>query len=540
MGIGLAVLTAFASIVLLSLSGWFITASAVAGILAPSGAAITFNFIQPAAQIRALAIIRTLGRYGERLLTHHLTFQLLTNIRCWFFSQLIPLVPSCLGMWRSTDLMLTLTRDIETLDSLYLRLGVPFLVAFLSSCGVIIWTARYSTDLSIILLGFTVLTLGFLPWLFFRRIQETVNQLGQLTTQFKISLVEWLEMMPELHVLGALGRYQDYLRITSGQMIQTQFEQLRLSARLNASTLFLSLLMIGITLILAAIALQQQVISGADMVMLIFLVFALNEWIQTFVGSVLFWPETQFSLNRIRDITHLTPTIHGQDKRTLDSLPALQLDNISFRYQDNMPWLLRQMSLSVPFGDKIAIIGESGMGKTSLLHLLLHFWEPQMGQIYLANQPYIAYHPDFLLTQFAVLSQDNHLFSASLKENLLLAKPNASPLEINQAIQQAGLEQLVSQLPEGLDSWIGEQGIAVSGGEARRIALAQVYLKNAPILLLDEPTEGLDSQTEQAVLTGLSEFSQDKTLIMVTHRQAGLKLVDQIYRLEQGKLICQD
>ena len=132
---------------------------------------------------------------------------------------------------------------------------------------------------------------------------------------------------------------------------------------------------------------------------------------------------------------------------------------------------------------------------------------------------------DQLMTCFGVLSQRSQLFAASIKQNLLIAKSNASATELDAAIQAAGLEKFISYLPEGLDTWVGESGVKVSGGEARRIALARLYLKNAPILILDEPTEGLDSDTERDVFKALAIFSKDKTVIMVTHREAGLGLV---------------
>jgi ATP-binding cassette subfamily C protein CydC len=143
---------------------------------------------------------------------------------------------------------------------------------------------------------------------------------------------------------------------------------------------------------------------------------------------------------------------------------------------------------------------------------------------------------DELMTCFGVLSQRSQLFAATIKENLLIAKPNASATELDVAIKAVGLENFIGYLPEGLDTWVGESGVKVSGGEARRIALARLYLKNAPILILDEPTEGLDSDTEREVFKALADFARDKTVVMVTHREAGLGLVDVVYSMERGVL----
>jgi ATP-binding cassette subfamily C protein CydC len=143
---------------------------------------------------------------------------------------------------------------------------------------------------------------------------------------------------------------------------------------------------------------------------------------------------------------------------------------------------------------------------------------------------------DELMTCFGVLSQRSQLFAATIKENLLIAKPDASAAELDAAVKAAGLQRFIGYLPEGLETWVGESGVKVSGGEARRIALARLYLKNAPVLILDEPTEGLDSDTEREVFQALTAFARDKTVIMVTHREAGLGLIDVVYGMERGVL----
>ena len=166
----------------------------------------------------------------------------------------------------------------------------------------------------------------------------------------------------------------------------------------------------------------------------------------------------------------------------------------------------------------------------------MRYYDPEHGGVFLAGQNIRHFNSDELLSCFGVLSQRSQLFAATIKENLLIAKPNASAAELDTAIKATGLEKFISYLPEGLDTWVGESGLKVSGGEARRIALARLYLKNAPVLLLDEPTEGLDSDTEREIFTALADFASDKTLIMVTHRESGLGLVDVVYRMEQGNL----
>jgi ATP-binding cassette subfamily C protein CydC len=166
----------------------------------------------------------------------------------------------------------------------------------------------------------------------------------------------------------------------------------------------------------------------------------------------------------------------------------------------------------------------------------MRHYDPENGSVLLSGQNIRQLDADELMTCFGVLSQRSQLFAASIKENLLIAKPDASAMELDIAVKAAGLENYIGYLPEGLDTWVGESGLKVSGGEARRIALARLYLKNAPVLILDEPTEGLDSDTERDIFNALKYFARDKTVIMVTHREAGLGLVDVVYGMEQGVL----
>ena len=207
-GLLIALITALAAASLLTLSGWFITSSAIAGILAPDGAAIAFNFVQPAAEIRALAITRTLGRYAERLITHEATFRILTEIRCWFFAKLIPLAPGRLGMKQSADLLTGITHDIDTLDALYLRLILPVFIAIFGGGLVILFIASYSIKISLVALILLLITAIFIPWLFYKPCQQGANKIVKQTAKVKVLQLEMLQGIAELSVFGAYPRFK--------------------------------------------------------------------------------------------------------------------------------------------------------------------------------------------------------------------------------------------------------------------------------------------------------------------------------------------
>ncbi|TAN69492.1 MAG: thiol reductant ABC exporter subunit CydC [Methylobacter sp.] len=536
-GILLSLLTAFAAIALLTLSGWFISASAIAGLIAVDGNTAAFNFMLPAAQIRALAIARTLGRYGERVVTHEATFRVLARIRSWFFGQLIPLVPGRLSAMRSGDLLSRMTADIDALDALYLRLLAPAVVAAIGVTAVTVFLACYAPVISLTT-GFMLMIASiWAPWIFNRLGRAGAEEIVVLAANFRIRQLDMMQGLADLIVNRAYGRFSDKLGQFSDLMINTQRQNNRLSAISSAFTLLLSQLTLLMALVLTAIAFKDGLLSGADSALVVFCVIAAFELVTPLPQAMQMLAKTQKAARRIRQVTEMSPTIRPSNQPL--ALPGnydLQLNDVSFRYFEQQDWVLKNISLTILQGGKVGIVGASGSGKTTLLQLIMRCYDPEQGSVLLAGQNIRQLDADELMTCFGVLSQRSQLFAATIKENLLLAKPDATATELNAAVKAAGLEGFIGHLPEGLETWVGESGVKVSGGEARRIALARLYLKNAPVLILDEPTEGLDSDTERDVFKALADFSRDKTVIMVTHRKAGLGLVDVVYGMEQGVL----
>ncbi|MGZ5526816.1 MAG: thiol reductant ABC exporter subunit CydC [Methylomonas sp.] len=536
-GILLSLLTALASIALLTLSGWFISASAIAGLIALDGNALVFNFMLPAAQIRALAITRTLGRYGERIVTHEATFRVLAGIRSWFFQQLIPLVPGRLSMMRSGDLLSRMTVDIDALDALYLRLLAPAVVAVVGVTAVTAFLAFYAPVISVTTGLMLVIASVWVPWIFNRLGRAGAEEIVVLAANFRIRQLDMIQGLADLIANQAYERFSDFLAQFSDLMINIQRRNNRLSVISSALTLLLSQITLLMALVLAAMAFQDGLLSGADSALVVFCVIAAFELVMPLPPALQMLGRTLKAARRIRQVTEMPPTITKPNQPL--ALPGrydLQLDKVSFRYAEQQEQVLKNISLTIPQGCKVAIIGPSGSGKTTLLQLLMRYYDPEQGSVSLARQDIRQFDADELMSCFGVLSQRSQLFAATIRENLLLAKPDASITELNTALKAAGLESFIGYLPEGLDTWVGESGVKVSGGEARRIALARLYLKNARVLILDEPTEGLDSDTERDVFSALVDFAIDKTVVMATHREAGLSLVDEVYHMEHGVL----
>ena len=536
-GIILSLITSLAAITLLSLSGWFITSSAMVGLLSIDGHVLAFNFMLPAAQIRALAITRTLGRYSERLVTHEATFRVLAQIRGWFFQQLIPLVPGRLSLMRSGDLLSRMTADIDALDTLYLRLVAPVFVAILGVTAVTIVLATYAPIISIANGLILFVAAVYVPWLFNQLGNEGAERITILIANYKIRQVDTLQGFADLVANQAYERFSAFLQQFSDRMIHTQRQNNRLMGISSALTFLLSQISFTVALVLAGLLYTENQLMGSEVALLVFCVIASFELVTPLPQALQLLAKTQKSAQRIRQVAGLKPTIIEPQQIVLLSQPYnLQLSDVCFRYSDQQDWVLKNINLQIPLGNRLAIVGASGSGKTTLLHLIMHYFDPEIGRVALAGYSLNQYGSEPLMTCFGVLSQRSQLFATTIKENLLIAKPDATATELEAAIKAAGLEKFISYLPEGLNTWVGESGVKVSGGEARRIALARLYLKDAPILILDEPTEGLDSETERDVFQALSVFAIQKTIIMVTHRAAGLSLVDKVYRMEQGVL----
>jgi ATP-binding cassette subfamily C protein CydC len=535
-GIFLSLLTAFASIALLTLSGWFISASAIAGLVAVDGNALAFNFMLPAAQIRALTISRTLGRYGERVVTHEATFRVLASIRSWFFRQLIPLVPGRLSALRSGDLLSRMTADIDALDALYLRLLAPAVVAAIGVTAVTVSLAFYAPVVSLTTGLMLVIASVWVPWIFNRLGRAGAEEIVVLAANFRIRQLDMMQGLADLITNQAYGCFSDFLGQFSDLMINTQRRNNRLSAISSAFTLLLSQVTLLMALLLTAISVQDGLLSGANSALVVFCVIAAFELVTPLPQAMQMLAKTQKAARRIRQVTEMPPITKPDQSLALPGRYDLQLNDVSFRYSDQQDQVLKNISLTIPQGGKVAIVGPSGSGKTTLLQLLMRYYDPEQGSVLLGGQNMRQFDADELMRCFGVLSQRSQLFAATIKENLLIAKPDASVTELDSAVKAAGLENFIGYLPEGLETWVGESGVKVSGGEARRIALARLYLKNAPVLILDEPTEGLDADTERDVFTALAGFAGDKTVVMVTHREAGLGLVDVVYGMERGVL----
>ncbi|MGG8257341.1 cysteine/glutathione ABC transporter ATP-binding protein/permease CydC [Klebsiella aerogenes] len=534
LGVVLAIVTLLASIGLLTLSGWFLSASAVVGV----AGIYSFNYMLPAAGVRGAAIIRTAGRYFERLVSHDATFRVLQHLRVATFSKLLPLSPAGLARFRQGELLNRIVADVDTLDHLYLRVISPLVGALVVILVVTIGLSVLDVTLALTLGGIMLATLLLLPPLFYRAGKPTGEQITQLRGQYRQQLTSWLQGQAELMLFNASDRYRKQMEKTEQRWQEAQRRQAELTALSQALMLLIGGIAVIAILWMASEGVGGNSQPGALIALFVFCALAAFEALAPVTGAFQHLGQVIASARRITQITEQQPEVtFSQQTPQSFSQVALTLNEVTFSYPQQSAPALKDISLQVAAGEHIAILGRTGCGKSTLLQLLTRAWDPANGQIQLNGQPLSELSETTLRQAMSVVPQRVHLFSATLRDNLLLAAPQVSDARLADILARVGLEKLLED--SGLNSWLGEGGRQLSGGELRRLAIARALLHDAPLMLLDEPTEGLDATTESQILDLLSEVMRDKTVLMVTHRLRGLARFNQIIVMDNGQIIEQ-
>ena len=532
-GAALALLAALAAIGLMAVSGWFIAVMALAG---ASGAAI--NYFTPAAAIRAFAILRSGARYGERVVTHEATLRALAGLRGWLFRRLIPLAPARLSALRSGELFARLRADIDALEHFYLAVLVPASVALLSIATALVLTAIALPAAALALLLGTLLAAVVLPLWIERRAARDSQQTVLDAAALRGLLLDALRGHSELLAWGGVAAHNARLESLAARLDvrRTRLDQLQAVGGALAG-LFAQLTLLAV-LVLGLAAVHGGALAPPELVMLALLTLALFEAITPLAEALAQWRATTLAGQRVFDLADTPPVfIEPAPGTSLPQRCDIEFDNARLRYAPHLPWALDGVDLVLAAGARVAVVGASGAGKSSLLAALLKFYPLQQGRVLFGGEPVAGLPGDELRRRIAVIAQQTTLFDLSLLDNLLLAAPDASAGQIERAVSLAQLEAFVASLPQGYDTVLGEGGARVSGGEARRIVIARALLQDAPVLVLDEPTEGLDARTARDLYTALDAAGRGRTLLLITHRLSGLeRLVDEVVVMEAGRI----
>ncbi|AEG10183.1 ABC transporter, CydDC cysteine exporter (CydDC-E) family, permease/ATP-binding protein CydC [Shewanella baltica OS183] len=540
-GLLLTIITLMAGIGLLSLSGWFLSATAVAGLTIVT--AQSFNFFTPAGGVRFLSIARTASRYGERLATHEATFKLLTELRVWSWRKLLPLSAKNLQGLRRGDMLNRLVADIDTLDHLYLRLLTPMAASLLMTGLLYLFLAWFDAKLALSLCLFLVAVWLVMPLLFYRLGHAPSRTMLETKRHYRVQLLDMLQGQAELSLFGANDRFRQKLNDAQTELFRSQSAMANITALSQAMLILSTGSALIMMLYLAAQGVGDAVPPGPMFALMVFATMACVEMMMPIAGAFQHLSGCVLAATRINEITEQEADIQFVTDTGLRAKSgALQIEDIHFGYRDDQH-VLQGLSLEIKAGQKVALLGPTGCGKSSLLALITREWQAQQGHIKLDGLPLAEYSERSLRDAMTVISQRIYLFAGTLRENLVIALPviegekrTAHDKRLIDVLQRVGLGALLTG-DKPLDRWIGEGGRQLSGGEQRRIGVARALLRDAPLLLLDEPTEGLDKRTEREILSLLFEFAQDKTLLMISHRLTAMAKMDHIHLLGQGKII---
>lgn len=531
---GLAVLLGFATVgsgVGLMATSAFIIARAA---LRPSIADLQVAIVG----VRFFGIARGVFRYLERYLSHEVNFRLLARLRVWFYAALEPLAPAGLIGYRSGDILSRVVADIETLEHFYVRVIAPPLVALLVGCLMWIFMRGYDLWLAVASLAFLAVAGVGLPLLTQRLSRGVGRRMVAVRSQLNAALVDGVQGVAELLAFNYEAHHQMQVEALGRELTGLQ-RRMAWIGGLHASLSGLLMNLATLAALIVAIPLVTAgELDGVSLAVIALAVIASFEAVAPLSLAAQYLENSLEAGQRLFEIVDAQPAI--VDPPLPSPAPedySLAVKDLRFRYEPDEPPALDGISFRLPEGGSLAVVGPSGAGKTTLVNLLLRFWEYGEGRILLGGYELRAYQQEDLRRVIAVVSQHTHLFNATVRDNLLLARPDAGQEDLSRAAGGAQIHEFVQSLPEGYDTWIGEQGLKLSGGQRQRLAIARALLKDAPILILDEPTANLDPLTEREVMGAIHTLMAGRTTLIITHRLAGLGAVDEILVLRAGRVV---
>ena len=536
----LGLVTVAANVGLMAAAAYLIAAAALHPPLAALSPAIV--------GVRFFGLLRAVARYLERYVAHDTTFLLLSRLRVRVYEAVEPLAPAGLPGLRSGELFSRIVGDVETLKFFYLQVLFPPAVALLALCGMTAVLAVFDRAFAGLLAAAFFATGVLLPLLAHHAGRGASRELPRARAHLAAVLADSIGGLRDLAAFDQAERQIERVAAANAAYIRWQGRAASLGGLVGASSnLFMNLAVAG-AIIIGIPLLGSGQLNGVYLAALALGIQSSFEAVLPAASLYRYWEESREAASRLPGIAGTPPAISRPSSSEgletvnilrLSGLPSsydLAAEDLKFRYPDRPDWALDGLSFSLPAGGRMAIVGPSGAGKSTLAALLLGFWDYDSGHIWLAGKELRDYPPPLLRQIIGVVRQDDYIFSATLGDNIRLARPEATDAAVLAAAQQAGLGNVISSLPLGLDTLVGENGYGLSGGERRRVSIARVLLKDPPLIVLDEPAAGLDPVTERGVMAAIAGNMAGRTMILITHRLTGLETMDEILVLKDGRV----
>lgn len=511
------------------------------GLMATAGYLIARAAERPAILSLGVAIVavrffglgRPVVRYLERLASHDLALRVLGHVRSTFYARVEPLAPAELSAYRSGDLLSRMVADVDVLQNLYLRGVEPPLVAVLAG-AVSVGVAAAVLPAAGVVLAAGLLVGGLVVpaasgWLSASAGRRQAAARGELSAE----LVELVRGAPELAAFGCEAAALARVRSADSALVKLA----RRDALATGIGDGLGLVVTGMTVAgVLAVAVSASADGRLDRVLialLALLALASFEAVAALPATARDLSATLAAGRRILELTDRDPLV--RDSARPAPFPAgpfdLALEEVSARYPGQSRLAVDGVSMRLRAGERIALVGPSGAGKTTVANLLLRFLDPERGRVTLAGRDLHEYRQEDVRHAIALAGQESHLFSASIRDNVCLARPDAGEDELERALRRAQIWEWVEQLPDGMETLVGEEGRELSGGQRQRIVLARALLANSPMLVLDEPTAHLDPITATELIRDVFSAAHDRTVLLITHRAEGLDLAERIVTL---------
>jgi ATP-binding cassette subfamily C protein CydCD len=524
-------ITIGSSIALMGTSAWLISTAAIATSVADLGVSVVGT--------RLFGITRGIFRYLERLVSHDVTFRLLSRLRVWFYEKLEPLAPARLMEFRAGDLLARIIGDVETLENFYVRVISPPLTAAIVGIFTSIFLASFYPPLAPVFLTF-FLSLGLaLPFLAQILSRRAGTEIITLRADLHTRLVDGIQGMADLL---AYGHADERLKQIAANGLDYGNAQRRM-ARVTGIHAGLSTLLTNLgmwTILFLCIPLvNAETLAGPMLASLTLLTFASFEAVTPLPLAAQMWNSSRETAKRLFEVVDTEPEIKDDIRYSKlgERVSNIEFSNISFTYSNQTTPALEHVTFNLKPETSLAIVGPSGAGKSTIANLLLRFWDYSSGEITLSGESLKEQNQDQVRERIGLVSQNTYFFNTSIFENLRFARRKVTKEEVEAACKAAQIHDFILSLPKRYDTLIGEQGLRLSGGERQRLAIARVLIKDAPILILDEPTANLDPLTEKQVLETLFNVMKRKTSLLITHRLVGLENMDEILVMDHGQIV---
>lgn len=532
--------------ILISTMTGFSTVAAGVGLLGTSAYLIASAAFHPSIAelsvavvgVRFFGISRGVFRYLDRLVSHHVNFRLLSILRIWFYDCLKLLAPARLIHYQRGDLLSRAIGDIDALDQFYVRAVSPVISAIFATVGFSLLVGSWNVRLGWILAAGLSVTSFVLPALVYIFSRGPAKQLVDQRAILSQTMLDTLRGAAEIIVFQ---QQEEELTQINRVSLQTNRAQVGLAhsqglsngmnAVLTQGTVALMLL-VGIPLV------RTGELDGIMLAVIVLITMASFEISIPIAQAAQFWESSLQAARRLFEMADQQPAIiEPVIPVSVPEKPNILIRNLSFQYHGNLPLAADHLNIDIPYGRKIALVGENGSGKTTILNLLMRFWDCQPGEILIDGIPVQEFSPKELRQRIGYVSPGGAIFQTTLRQNLLLANPGALDADLLRVLDSVQLGEWVQTLPDGLDTWLGASGLTISGGQLQRIQLARGLLMDAPIYLLDEPTTHLDVETENRLISLFRSIFQNRSLVWVTHRLVGLDWLNEILVLDNGRVV---